>query len=108
MFTPGVATKLTVGVTFTVTVVTAVFVQPFASVPVTVYVVVALAENGTLFITPPVHVYVAAPVPLSVTIVPEHTSGEGFVVVATVGNGFTVMVAVAVDVHPFGAVPVTV
>lgn len=39
----------------TVTVCVAVFVHPFADVPVTVYVAVLLGENGLAFIIPLVH-----------------------------------------------------
>jgi hypothetical protein len=49
-----------------------------------------------------------APVPLSVTIVPEHTSGAGETEVPTVGNGLTVTSTVDVFVQPLAFVPVTV
>jgi hypothetical protein len=64
---------LTVGKAFTVIVVCAVFVHPFASVPVTVYVVVAFGMKATAFCTLLFHVYVLAPDPFKVTAVPAHT-----------------------------------
>jgi hypothetical protein len=104
----GLAVEETVGVGLTVIVVVAVFVQPLALVPVTVYVVVARGVNGTPFVTPPVHVYVVAPVPFSVTAVPLHTVVPGDAVEDTAGNGFTTTVIVAVFVHPLKSDPVTV
>lgn len=89
-------------------VVVAVFVQPFTSVPVTVYVLLLAGVNATLLVTPPLHEYVDAPVPLSVTAVPLHTVVAGAAVELTVGNGFTVTVMVAVFVQPVNPVPVTV
>jgi hypothetical protein len=50
---------------------------------------------------------VVAPVAVSVTEFPEQME-ELDVVAVTVGVGFTVMLRVAVPVHPFAAVPVTV
>ena len=94
----GDVVEETVGVGFTVIVVVAVFVQPFTSVPVTVYVLVVTALNATAFVTPPVHEYVLAPVPFNVTIVPEQTVVAGEAVEETVGNGFTVTVALPVCV----------
>jgi hypothetical protein len=62
MFPPLVAVEevidvaVTVGNAFTVMIVVAVFVQPAAFVPVTVYVVVAVGMKLTPFVTPPLHV----------------------------------------------------
>lgn len=96
------------GAGFTVIVLMAVFVQPFTSVPVTVYVCVDAAVNATPFVTPPLHVYETPPVPFSVTAVPAHTVVPGDAVEPIVGCGFTVMVIVAVLLHPIPSVPVTV
>ena len=49
----------------------AVFVQPFTSVPVTVYVVDEVEANAELFVTILSHVYVDAPPPFKVILVPE-------------------------------------
>jgi hypothetical protein len=51
--------------------------------------------------------YVVAPEALSVTEFPVQIDGDDAVAV-TVGEGFTVMVLVAVLVHPLAPVPVTV
>ena len=104
----GDAVEETVGNGFTVMVVLAVFVHPAPFVPVTIYVAVDEATKGTLFEIPPDQVYVDAPVPFSVTIVPVHTVVPGEAVEDTVGNGFTVMVMVFVFTQPFPSVPVTV
>lgn len=69
---------------------------------------VADGVKGTPLETPPVHVYVDAPVPLSVTAVPLQTVVPGDAVEETTGSGFTVTVIVAVFVQPEEAVPVTV
>ena len=47
---------VTVGNAFTVTVVVAILVQPFASVPVTVYVAVVAGTKETPSVIPPVQV----------------------------------------------------
>ena len=65
-------------------------------------------ENDTPFVTPPVQLYVVAPVPLNVTDVPEHIVSFGELVEPTVGKGFTVIVIVFVPVHPWALVPVTI
>lgn len=94
----------------TVTVACAVDVQPFASVPVTVYVVV---EDGLAVTDEPVdelrfvdglQVYVCAPLALSVVDWPLQIVGE---LTEITGGGFTVTVTCAVAVHPLD-VPVTV
>ena len=78
---------LTAGSGFTVTVTEAVFVQPFASVPVTVYVCVVLGANGTPLMTPLFQLYVTAPVPFRVTDVPAQIDWLGPAL--TVGKAFT-------------------
>jgi len=97
----------TVGKAFTVIVRVDVFEHVFASVPVTVYVVVVLGVNATPLFAPPVQLYDVAPVPLMVTDVPAHTV-DAVVVEPTVGNTFTVIVRVAVFEQVFASVPVTV
>jgi hypothetical protein len=104
----GAAVNETVGRGFTVTVIVFVPVQPARSVPVTVYVCVDAGVNGTPSVTPPVHEYVDAPEPVSVTELPAQTEVDGAAVELTVGSGFTLRVAVAVFVQPFTSVPVTV
>jgi hypothetical protein len=100
---------VTVGVGFTVIVLVAVPVHPFAAVPVTVYVVVPAGETVTVppLRLPGFQLYVAAPPPVSVSELPLQIVVVEDVAV-TVGEGFTVIVLVAVPVHPFAAVPVTV
>ena len=62
----------TVGVVFTFILDTAVFVHPVnVFVPVTVYEAVADGVKADAFITPPVQIYVFAPVPLNVVELPE-------------------------------------
>ena len=103
---------LTVGSALTVTVSDAVFVQPFAAVPVTVYVVVTVgvAVTGVPVVAlKPVagpHTYVAAPPALSEVELPMQllTLPE----VVTVGSGLTVTVTLPVLVQPPASVPVTV
>jgi hypothetical protein len=98
---------VTVGNTLTVIVFVAVFIQPFASVPVTVYVAVDVGMKLVAFRTPPDHTYVDAPTPVSVALVPEQTAAA-LLVAVTVGNALTVIVFVAVFIQPFASVPVTV
>ena len=101
---------MTTGTGFTVTVICAVDVHPFAS-PVTVYVVV---EDGLAVTLAPVvalsdvdglHEYVLAPLAVSVADCPVQilVGGE----TDNVGKGLTTTVICAVDVHPFTS-PVTV
>ena len=99
---------VTVGCAPTVMTIVCTFVQPFAAVPVTVYVVVTVGVTTTLGpeSDPGIHPYVDAPVALSVVFPPVQI--ELFVAVGvTVGEGFTVMTRVAVLVQPLAAVPVT-
>jgi hypothetical protein len=97
----------TVGNVCTVTVTEAVFEHPLPSVPVTVYESVETGVNGTPSVTPPVHAYKLAPLPVNVTLLPEQTA-DAVVFAFTVGNAFTVTVTVAVFEHPLPSVPVTV
>lgn len=87
----------------------AVFEQPFDPMPVTVYVVVADGVAETIFPVnnPGSHVYVFAPVPVSVVLLPEQSVFSD-ADAATVGRGSTVMATVAVLVQPAPFVPVTV
>jgi hypothetical protein len=100
------------GFGFTVTVTVAVFLHPLASVPVTVYVVVAKGlavtvapEAGANPVTG-LHVYVTAPAAVSVVLLPLHivTLGE----TVTVGFGRTITSTVVELLHPVKLVPVTV
>ena len=57
---------------------------------------------------PPLHEYVVAPVPDSVTVLPAHTLVD-VAEIPTTGNGLTVINWVAVFIHPVAElVPVTV
>jgi hypothetical protein len=70
-----------------------------------------LSETGIKEVpstTPPVQVYVKAPVPLKFKESPSHNVVDGSTVIPTVGIGFTVMVTLLEFVHPFAPVPVTV
>lgn len=105
---PFVVDAETTGNEFTVTVSVAVFVHPGPVEPVTVYVVVAVGftviEVPDKF--PGIHVYVAAPEPVSVVLLPIQIEGLAAVAVTT-GGAPTITVTVAVPEHPF-VVPVTV
>ena len=99
------------GFTFTVTCVDA--VQPFTSVPVTEYVVVEVGFAVTgepvveLSAVDGVHVYVVAPLAVSVAVCcPTHIAGGG--ATETTGSGFTFTVTCVDAVQPFTSVPVTV
>jgi len=87
--------------------------HPPAAVPTTVYVVVepglavTLAPVVALRPAPGLHVYVAAPLAVNPTLLPEHNEELGGVTV-TVGVGNTLIVMVAVLLHPLLFVPVTV
>ena len=85
----------------------AVFWQPFTSVPITVYVMVLAGTNDTPSVTPPVHAYAIAPLPVRVTFPPAQIDPVE-VFAPTAGKAFTVTVVLAVPVHPFASVPVTV
>jgi hypothetical protein len=99
----------TVGVGLTVTITVCVDVQPETFVPVTVYVVVDVGETETVvpLNEPGIQEYVVAPEPVRFVLPPEQIVGL-LAVAVTVGFEFTVIVRVAVDVHPLAAVPVTV
>jgi ABC-type sugar transport system substrate-binding protein len=103
-----------VGSGFTVTVVAAVFWHPLMSVPVTVYIVVAVGEAKTDAPVPTdrppvgVQLYVLAPVAVSGVLEPIQMAMAEAGEIATVGSGFTVIVLVPVFTHPFTSVPVTV
>ena len=56
---------LIVGNGLTVMLAVETFLQPFTSVPVTVYVVDVVGENKVLSVAPFVHWYVEAPAPIS-------------------------------------------
>ena len=94
---------VTTGNGLTVTVATAVDVQP-SVVPVTVYDVVVSGDTVFVPLTPAVQLYVVAPFGIRVAVCPSQMVGE---LTVTTGNGFTVTVATAVDVQP-SVVPVTV
>lgn len=84
--------------------------QPFISVPVTVYVVVVAGISVTLAPVklPGIQTYPPAPLALSSTLLPVQTP-ELLLVAITVGESFTVTVTVAVLLHPLiVSVPVTV
>lgn len=100
---------VTVGCAPTFTVTVCELVQPFAAVPVTVYVVVTAGVTVTFdpVSDPGIHEYVEAPVTESVTLLPVQIDPEEAVGV-TVGDGFTVIKRVDVFVQPFADVPVTV
>ena len=96
---------VTVGKGLTVTTTVAVFVQPAAEVPVTVYVVVAAGETVVEAPVPPeLQEYVFAPAAEIVAVCPTQMVAG---VVVTVGKGFTVTTTVAVLVQPAAEVPVT-
>ena len=105
-----------VGSVFTVTVEVAVAVQPMLFVTVTVYVVVEPGVSVIAAVVVPVfHIYETPPEPVNVADAPVQILPSLFVVPdvsATVipedGGGGTVMVVVAVPVHPVTSVAVTV
>jgi hypothetical protein len=95
----------------TVTFAVVVLVQPLASVPVMVYVVVLPAVNVTVVpvgaLNPVVgdQVYVLAPLAVNVVVPPGHTFASDTLIT---GNGLTVTFVVAVLLQPLASVPVTV
>jgi hypothetical protein len=103
------ALLLTVGRGLTVIVLVAIFVQPVALVPVTVYVVVAVGDTVTddPDKLPGFQVYVAAPFAVSVVVPPEQIVLNDALLL-TEGRGLTVIVLVAIFVQPVALVPVTV
>ena len=105
-FVPDVA--VTVGEGLTVTVSCEVFVQPFAAVPVTVYVVVPPGETvtGLPGIEPGFQTYVEAPLPVRFVLPPTQI-GLVLAEEVTVGFVLTVIATWAVLEQP-EVVPVTV
>jgi hypothetical protein len=99
----------TLGKALTVTPTVDVLEHPFASVPVTVYVVVATGLSVKLDPDkdPGIHVYVEAPPALSVTELPIQIAFEEAEAL-TEGRALTFTDTVDVFVHPLAAVPVTV
>ena len=96
------------GKLYTSTSVVAVFVQPLASVPVTVYTV--YDDGVTVHVAvlgPPAQLYVLAPPPLNTLLLPLHTIGVPELAV-TVGLALPVTSIVAVFEQPAPLVPVTV
>lgn len=91
----GLAEPPMVGNGFTDTETVAVFTQPVALVPVTVYVVEVVGVAFTLTpvvalnVAEGVHVYALAPLPIKVVLVPAHI-GEDVTFAETVGKGFIV------------------
>ena len=85
-------------------VVLAVDLQPFASVPVTVYWVVlagvAAVDPAVLFVKPVIgdHTYVSAPDADKVVDLPEQIATDGLLVIC--GNELTVMATLMLSVHP--------
>ena len=74
-------------------------IQPFASVPVTEYVVVDVGDTTILFVVAEVpHTYELAPVAVKVALAPEHTFATEDVAL-TVGKAFTTICIVAVLAH---------
>jgi LysM repeat protein len=100
---------VTVGNGLTVTPTVAVFTQPLAFVPVTVYVVLAVGDTVTdePDKLPGFHTYVEAPLALN-EVLPPTQIAEFAELAVTVGNGLTVTPTVAVFTQPLALVPVTV
>jgi hypothetical protein len=100
------------GKSFTVTVTASVFTHPLASVPVTVYVVVAVGVATTLavfVVAKPVtglHTYVEAPVAVSVVLAPLQIVAS--LPATTTGIALTVIEELTDAVHPLASVTVYV
>ena len=93
---------------FTTTVCVAVLTHPFALVTVTVYVVVALGDTvGEPVKFPGCQVYVVPPVALNCDEPPKQID-DGLAFVVTDNKLLTDTVCVAVFVHPFALIAVTV
>jgi len=102
----GVTVTVRPGITVTVTV--AVLLQLFASVPVTLYVVVAAGDSvKDATFCPLFQTYVVPPFPVIVVLKPMQMA-VGEAVAVMFGNGFTVSMTVVVPVQPAVVVPVTV
>jgi hypothetical protein len=100
---------VTVGNGLTVTPTVAVFTQPLALVPVTVYVVLVVGDTVTdePDRLPGFHTYVEAPLALN-EVLPPTQIAEFVELAVTVGDGLTVIVTVEVFTQPLASVPVTV
>jgi hypothetical protein len=83
-----------IGAAFTVMVVCVVPVQPFAAVPVTVYVCVAFGVKATPLETPLFQAYEFAPLAVSVADVPKQRV-FALALMERIGAAFTVMVVEA-------------
>ena len=94
-----------VGLGDTVTVTLAEPVQPVAVVPVTLYTPNVLTVTEGVAV-PLFQVYVSAPDAVSVVLPPWQNEVLPFIVIVGVGSAVTAMLAVFV--HPFAPVPVTV
>jgi hypothetical protein len=102
------ALAVTVGSGFTITLTVAVFTQPFASVPVTVSVVIVVGETVSVAAVPPeLHAYVEAPDAVSTSLLPVQIAEEAAVAV-TVGSGLIVNEKVAGALLPHALSAVTV
>jgi hypothetical protein len=90
------------GKLFTVTVTVFVFAQPFAAVPVTVYVVVTVGVSATVepVTLPGFQVYVLAPLAVNVALVPEQTVAVVAGETVNVGGEITLMAIVRLLGHP--------
>ena len=97
----------TISVGFTTTTHDAVPMHPFPSVPVTLYVVVAVGDTvfGLPAPKPLLQLYVFAPFALMLILEPIHIVPP---VAVTFGNGFTVTTHDDVLLHKFASVPVTI
>jgi hypothetical protein len=108
----GVAVTVIFGNGWTVTVTSAVPVQPSGVVPVTEYVVVAVGLTVTFgFVPNPFDQLNVVPGISELTVSSELSFRQisvGVALAVIFGNGFTVTVTVAVPVHPAVLVPVTV
>jgi hypothetical protein len=107
--TVDVGVTFTTGSVLTVTVNVCVSVHPFASVPVSVYVVVLAGAtvNGLPLSDPGIQSYVTPPDPVS-TVESPTQSVAALAVAKTLAAGATATVTVAVLLHPGAFVPVTV
>lgn len=103
---------LATGNAFTITLTVSDEEQPFTSVPTTVYVVVAVAEDVGVDVVAPVkdpaglQLYPIAPLALNPVVVPAQIATV--LPASIMGNVFTVTVTKAVSLHPLPAVPITV
>src|SRR5690606_25540287 len=108
----GVAVTVIFGNGWTVTVTSAVPVQPSGVVPVTEYVVVAVGLTVTFgFVPNPFDQLNVVPGISELTVSSELSFRQisvGVALAVIFGNGFTVTLTVAVPVHPAVLVPVTV